>query len=205
MFNNLKNEVIESIKKEERNTFKIIETVGMLKYHSTAKRWEQYEKGEISKQQLIEFARKRAVKMYAKKLDKYLKKIDDVANAKSVKEIVIAVEWKKSVTWGHNARAEVNAHGVITSGYAVGAGYDKESAAIAQALNDNNAILKILYELKENSIKEGQALGWSIEGYDVLPAFYPGVGISCYWEAFKRAGYSVKNINGNIYYIVKEG
>ena len=205
MFNNLKNEVIESIKKEESNTIISIENGKMLKHYSTAKRKEQYEKGEISKQQLIEFARKRAVKMYAKKLDEYLKKLDDVANAKSVKEIVIAVEWKKSVTWGHNARAEVNAHGVVTTGYAAGAGYDKESAAIAQALNDNNAILKILYELKENSINEGQALEWSIAGYDVLPSFYPGVGVSCYWEAFKRAGYSVKNINDNVYYIVKEG
>lgn len=205
MFNNLKNEVIESIKKEERNTFKIIETVGMLKYHSTAKRWEQYEKGEISKQQLIEFAKKRAVKMYAKKLDKYLKKVEDVANAQDVKEIIIAVEWKKSVTWGHNARAEVNADGVITSGYAPGAGYDKESAAIAEALNANNAILKILYDLKENVISYEQALEWSIVGFDVLPHFHPGVGVSCYWEVFKRAGYSVKNINDNIYYIVKEG
>lgn len=205
MFNNLKNEVIESIKKEERNTIKIIETVGMLKYHSTAKRWEQYEKGEISKEQLIEFAKKRAVKMYAKKLDKYLKKIEDVANAQDVKEIVIAVEWKKSVTWGHNARAEVNAHGVITSGYASGAGYDKESAAIAEALNANNAIIKILYDLKENVISYEQALEWSIVGFDVLPHFHPGIGVSCYWEAFRRAGYSVKNINDNVYYIIKEG
>lgn len=205
MFNNLKKEVINSIKKEEKDTIKLIEAGRMLQVHSTNTRWGQYCKGEISKQQLIEFAKKRVVKIYAKKLDEYLKKLEDVANAKSVKEIVIAVEWKKSVTWGHNARAEVNAHGVITSGYASGAGYDKESAAIAQALNDNNAILKILYELKENSIKEGQALGWSIEGYDVLPAFYPGVGVSCYWEAFKRAGYSVKNINSNVYYIIKEG
>lgn len=205
MFNNLKNEVIESIKKEERDRIKQMEAGRMLQVYSTDKRWGQYCKGEISKQQLIEFAKKRAVKMYAKKLDEYLKKLDDVANAKNVKEIVIAVEWKKSVTWGHNARAEVNAQGVITSGYAVGAGYDKESAAIAQALNDNNAILKILYELKENSISKGEALDWSIVGYDVLPSFYPGVGVSCYWEAFKRAGYSVKKINDNVYYIVKEG
>ena len=205
MFNNLKNEVIESIKKEERDRIKLVEAGRMLQVYSTDTRWGQYCKGEISKQQLIEFTKKRVIKNCAKKLDESLKKLEDVANAQDVKEIVIAVEWKKSVTWGHNARAEVNAHGVITTGYTSGAGYDKESAAIAEALNANNAILKILYKLKENSIREEQALGWSIVGYDVLPSFYSGVGVSCYWEAFKRAGYSVKNINDNVYYIVKEG
>lgn len=205
MFNNLKNEVIESIKSQSMGIIEIIEKGENLKHYSTSKRWEQYEKGEINKQQLIKFAKKRAIRNYVKQLDECMGKLKNVMSAEEVKEIVVAVEWKKSVTWGHNARVEVNADGVITSGYASGAGYDKESAAIAQALNDNNAILKILYELKENSISKGEALDWSIVGYNVLPSFYPGIGVSCYWEAFKRAGYSVKNINENIYYIVKEG
>ena len=74
------------------------------------------------------------------------------ANIKAHLNIKIAVDWKKSRTWGYNPRATVWVYykdqSARTEGSASGCGYDKKSAAVGQALNANEAFYKFLEENK---------------------------------------------------------
>lgn len=100
-------------------------------------------------------------------------------------------------------------------GAASGCNYDKESAAIAEALNQSPAVLKVLYTLKEKGLKRLSAQGRALNpfhpqpiredrrssnsicgkgaGYGVLPYFEGGVGSSCFWSILEKCGYSCRN------------
>lgn len=74
------------------------------------------------------------------------------ARIKAHLNIKIAVDWKKSRTWGYNPRATVWVYykdqSARTEGSASGCGYDKKSAAVGQALNENEVFYKFLEENK---------------------------------------------------------
>ena len=107
-------------------------------------------------------------------------------------------------------------------GTASGCGYDKESAAIAEAFNKCDSILKALYQLKENGLRAGKTdasktactgvdnrniCGYG-SGYSVLPYFEGGVGASCFWSILKDCGYKTSGHHGkhsDFYSVEKEG
>lgn len=71
----------------------------------------------------------------------------------TLKQIDISVEWKKNRTWGLNPHASVTLEWVDEhnetdlehlNGRASGCGYDKESAAVTEALNKSKKLLKYL-------------------------------------------------------------
>lgn len=73
----------------------------------------------------------------------------------TLKKISISVEWKKNRTWGHNPHASVtlewaeeqdstNFTKEHLTGRASGCGYDKESAAVTEALNKSKKLIKYL-------------------------------------------------------------
>ena len=109
-------------------------------------------------------------------------------------EIEISVEWKKSRTWGANPTASLRMWGGEFnrfSGHASGCGYDKESAAIAEALNQSLSIKKALYKVKEESPKiDNRDLFGYGSGYGILPYFEGGVGADCYRSIFQKIGFS---------------
>ena len=108
-----------------------------------------------------------------------------------------------------------------SAGYASGCGYDKESSAVAEALNKNNSFLKVLYTLKENALEAGASdhsktactgvdnrniIGYG-SGYSVLPYFEGGVGVNCYWDILKKAGFEISchyTRSSNTYVIFKK-
>ena len=104
--------------------------------------------------------------------------------------INISVEWHKSRTWGNCPRVEVRTNDGYYTGSASGCGYDKESAAVAQALNQSASVLKALYDMKEQNIEKHShdVLGYG-SGYGIRPYFEGGVGISCFRSIFERLGY----------------
>jgi hypothetical protein len=114
-------------------------------------------------------------------------------------QIIIMVEWKKSQTWGSNPTATIDVYGErnhyesFKSRSIGGCGYDKESTAIAEALNQSDGIIKLLYQAKndgyseENNTNE-KVLGYG-SGYGILPSFAGGVGTSCFERIFQRLGY----------------
>lgn len=150
----------------------------------------------------------RKAKYVKKQLAKELKHLEEVSEAKEIIEISINVEWKKNQTWGSNPTAEAqfkgqNNYNRYSSGSIGGCGYDKESTAIAKALNQDLSFLKLLYMYKENINFEGKQnrdiFGYG-SGYGILPSLEGGVGVSCYPTIFQTLGYKWAQVgNGKMY------
>ena len=125
-----------------------------------------------------------------------------------IKDITITVEWKNNKTWGANpnATAEVRTTTPDTSGTSYnsynsgsigGCGYDKNSTAVARALNQSPALLRALYAIRENDLnkKLHDILGYG-SGYFILPRFEGGVGVSCYPAIFEKIGMQWQHVSG---------
>jgi len=97
----------------------------------------------------------------------------------------ISVEWTKSRIYGYNPTATVRAEKRVTEGKASGCGYDKESAAIASAMNNNPEIMRILYE----HVESGEPFPYSVNLFSGVPYFDGGCGVSCFQNVFKACGY----------------
>ena len=192
-----------------------------LREYSTARRWEQYQAGEISREKAAELATKRAIKAIEKDTAAKLARLERVANAPDLEYISVCVDWVYSNVWGRNPHAECVTNSGVYYGKASGCGYDKESAAIAEAFNKCDSILKAVYRLKENGLKSGKTdrsatactnidnrniCGYGA-GYSVLPYFESGVGVFCYWFILKQCGFKVREHqtqNCNYYIIERE-
>lgn len=192
-----------------------------LKANSTETRWNQYQAGTISREKAVELATKRATKQIEKKTAAKLAQLDRVANAPDLTFISVSVDWVRSSTWGYNPHVEIRTNTGTYCGTASGCGYDKESAAIAEAFNKCDSILKALYQLKENGLRAGKTdasktactgvdnrniCGYG-SGYSVLPYFEGGVGASCFWSILKDCGYKTSGHHGkhsDFYSVEKE-
>lgn len=150
------------------------------------------EKREIIKTKLL--------KERAKKWEETVAKLERIAAAPEVESITINVEWRNNKTWGSNPTASATIR--TATGYEYtnsrsisGCGYDKHSAATAEAFNKSDAVLKILYAVWENALKTNKAaemrqiLGYG-SGYGAQPYFEGGVGISSHRGIFKACGYA---------------
>lgn len=181
---------------------------GLRKWLTPAK-WAAYQAGSLSREKAVEIAVKRSAADLVKSQAVKLEKLKTAAAARDLTEIVINVEWKRNKTWGNNPTAEVIVVGEGRYyGHASGCGYDKQSAAVAAALNQSPAVLKAIYTLKENGLKAGLSdysktpctgvdnrniCGYGA-GYDILPAFEGGVGVSCFWSILEKCGFAVKGV-----------
>lgn len=147
---------------------------------------------------------------YIKCYNDAVKKVEKVATAQTLTECKISVEWIKNRVWGYNPRATVDGFTIDENGArdymrttarASGCGYDKQSTAIASALNDNPAILKLLYitdekrlrGIKSRKIARRDFIGYGA-GYGARPYFEGGCGVSCFYEIFKNCGYTFKQV-----------
>lgn len=147
----------------------------------------------------------RREKAIYKAIEREVKKINTVANAGDLLEVKISIEWKRSAMWGSNPVAECwyaynDKDGNRNSNYAKsgsigGCGYDKQSTAVADCLNQINEVLKPLYLAKDkiqnpiqNDSKNQDLFGYG-SGYGILPSIEGGVGVSCYPAIFDKVGY----------------
>ncbi len=183
-----------------------------IKHHCTARRWDQYQAGEISREKIVELTAKRAEKQQDKATAEKLEKLEKAAAAPDLESVSISVEWKRSSVWGYNPTAEivVYAGGQYKRyiGTASGCGYDKRTAAIGAALNQSHSVKKMLYTAKEKAFdamsaeaiaaaEKGYAFGCESNrdfihygaGYGVLPYFEGGVGISSFYGVFEACGF----------------
>jgi hypothetical protein len=219
-FTEIKKEVTQDSETRKNNTAFYIENGFMpswaeehhnepdrgLTEYSTETRWNQYRVGQITREKATELAITRATKAIEKETAAELAKLDEVATAADLNHISVSVGWVRSQTWGYNPRVEVRTNPGFFTGSASGCGYDKESAAIADAFNKCNSILKALYTLKEKGLRAGQSdksktascgrsngsiCGYGA-GYGAIPYFEGGVGSSCFWEILKKCGYIVR-------------
>lgn len=192
-----------------------------LKEYSTETRWKQYNDGKISREKAVEFARKRYDKQLEKEIEKRLSHLRAVSIAPDVQFINVYVNYVKSAYWGYNPHVEVVTNCGTYVGYASGCGYDKESAAVADAFNKDLSILKALYTLKEKGLEDGLSdysatactghdnrniCGYG-SGYSVIPYFEGGVGVNCFWSILNKCGFETftrYSKHRNIYFITKK-
>lgn len=174
-----------------------------LKQYSTPKKWEAYQAGTLSREKAVEIAVKRACKDVEKWKEKQFEKLRTASCAPDLDGLQVSVEWKRNRTWGANPTATARTPDGIYNGYASGCGYDKESAAVAEALNQSASVRKVLYIAAEQALKAGDSftrfnngnvcwgdvLGYG-SGYDILPYFEGGVGVSCFWSILKSCDFS---------------
>ena len=147
--------------------------------------------------------------------------LDVIAAAPDLQFISVNVYYKRSSVWGYCPSVDVHTNNGFSTGYASGCGYDKESAAVADAFNKDHSILKALYTIKENGLIAGlndeskiactgvdnrNICGYG-SGYSVIPYFEGGVGVGCFWDILKRGGYTTRCNYGkheNYYTVSKE-
>lgn len=159
----------------------------------TETRFNQYQNGDID----LNTARKYAMERNARKLEKRcnaaIEKLNAAENREKVYSIAISVDWKRSQMWGYNPNASCT---IVTEngcqsfyGSASGCGYDKLTAAIADALNQCNALMGVMYDCKERAMRKGYRDNAQTNssnsdcihygaGYGALPYFEGGVGMS---------------------------
>ena len=121
------------------------------------------------------------------------KRLEALALAESCKmpeSINVSVEFTSSRTWGSIPHATVTAEQRRTFGTASGCGYDKESAAIASAMNENQEVMRILYDHAES----GDGFPYSVHTYAGMPYFNGGCGISCFRSVFEACGYEWRQV-----------
>lgn len=224
MFELLKKEVekyyskqIEKLHKEEKSDIIIWYGTNLTKV--------KYKNGELEEEKAYNRALKRAIKEKTQDKIEKLNKIELVEKAEDLEYIKINIDWKKSRTWGANPHVETRTNCGMYYGSASGCGYDKESSAIAGALNQSPEVLKVLYMLAEKMLAENgdnvyyytgcsDCISWrnSIgygSGYDILPYFEGGVGISCFEHILNKCGYKWQTMGRgktwDCYYIGKKG
>lgn len=127
------------------------------------------------------------------------KRLEALALAESCKppeSVNISVEFTRSRTWGSIPHATITAEQRRTFGTASGCGYDKESAAIASAMNQNPEIMRILYDHAES----GEDFPYSVHTFAGLPSFVGGCGVSCFRSVFESCGYEWRQVgNGRTF------
>lgn len=195
-----------------------------LKRYSTETRWTAYQEGRITREKAVELATARALKELEKNHARKLAKLASAEAAPDVESIAIHVEWKRSRTWGYNPHASVIVnHTNRYTGSASGCGYDKRTAAIAEALNQSAVMQRMLYQAKEKALANGydpesaKAHGSETNryciaygaGYGVLPYFEGGVGMGSFCSVFEACGLKVteRNESGKHYdfYYIERG
>lgn len=98
-------------------------------------------------------------------------------------EIEIAIEWKRSRTWGSNPTGKMWGAdcGFIEGRSIGGCGYDKQSTCVAQLLNKDR-------RLRARMIAKGRKKLPYGAGYGKLPYFEGGVGIECHRRIIEMLG-----------------
>lgn len=176
--------MLEAIEKRE----------SVLQRESTPTRWKQYQEKRITYPELVEYTSQRIRRKYEKMLQSDLETIAICEKVEMPEIISILVKWKKSSVWVYNPYATVKIGSATFKGSASGCGYDKLSTSIANAFNKSYRIQKILFEIKEKALQEGETgnnhniIGYGA-GYGAMPEFEGGVGMSCFINILQKAGY----------------
>lgn len=185
----------KSFQSDRLNLLAILEKC--LTYEDILSKWylKRYlTKGNVSKNKNhIDLLKKELIFRYDTRKSKEIQNEIDLINAiyasGSINEIRINIEWAKNRTWGSNPTATAKIYGDkyenFASGSIGGCGYDKESTAFCEAINQSLAFQKLLLT---NSKKLGKIYGFS------GGKLSHGVGVSCYYSIFEAIGYKMDQV-----------
>ena len=207
MYNNLKKAVKEHEQKQiekfvaDLKKMTVGEVLGSwyFKAYATPKVLEslkEAEQGEPVPAPIVEKMTAKKTREEQKETQKRLDQIAEVELYEQPETVRISVEFKKSRTWGFIPHATVTGEKRRSYGKAGGCGYDKESAAIAYAINENPEVLRILYDHAE----KGLAFPYSVRIWAGIPSFDGGCGVSCFYNVFEECGYKFEQVaNGKTF------
>lgn len=146
------------------------------KRESTDTRRKQYDRGEITREELEQYATDRTNRRIDRETAAAIDNAEHISNAPEVEAITIYINWTRNAG-NHNPHAEAKIYtnrGTYTAtASAYGGNYDKESAAVMEALNQIPAALKIIYDQRES--------GRSIYGtaqHHATPKYEGGTGMA---------------------------
>lgn len=211
MFENLK-KAIERAEKEhaEKAYNRASADDGELRDLLTDKQWEDYNSARLPRAKTLELARKKAAREAKKRADRYRERLTAAEGANPSCGGLLVIRWVRNSTWGWNPHAELCIGGETFTGRASGCGYDKASAAMADALNACPAIMRAMYakdEERPKGVTRREWIGYG-SGYGVLPAFEGGVGVRTLCDVLSACGFSVDCMQAmdETYYIrIEEG
>ena len=205
VYEKLRKEVIAENEKYCKNMLDAIEKrEEVLQRESTPTRWNQYQTKRITRPELVEYTNKRIKKKYEKMLQSDLELLEQIEKAEMPKAITVYVNWVKNSYWGNNPHAEITDDKKRYFGSASGCGYDKRTAAIAEAANQSYSILKVLCDKKELELQKGETgtnhniIGYG-SGYFAIPKLEGGVGIESFRRIFENCGYKWSDYSGEKY------
>lgn len=190
-----RNETLSSIRKIETNEAKKLDWY-LNNLLPAAKKNHIFKTVSELKSYLVDRLEKQTIK----KIQSLQNELNFNDNLQEIESLTITVEWKRSSMWGSNPTAEayVNGIGHVSSGSIGGCGYDKQSTAVANVLNQVPQFKKLMFELKNklsNCKKSNRELFGYGSGYGILPNFEGGVGVSCYDRIFNAIGYEFKTVS----------
>lgn len=151
----------------------------------TAERLFAMQEGERVPVEIIEKMRAKRAREVEKEMRGYMERVELVEQYEQPERLAVEVEWVKSRTWGKNPHAVVRGEKRRTESRASGCGYDKASAAIAGALNQNPEALRMLYDHAE----AGGLFPYGVGFLAGVPYFAGGCGVSCFYPIFEACGY----------------
>ena len=130
-----------------------------------------------------------------KKRQAMLNRLDAVSQAEPLQYVEARVEWKKSRTWGYNPHVDAWTTGShYDTGKASGCGYDKESAAIGEALADSLSLQRFIIE---NLSKLKDEYGIETR-FGIAHLSIGGKGVSTLLNLFRKVkGWTVDEMHGN--------
>ena len=138
--------------------------------------------------------RAKEIKRIENRRKKELEKLDLITQAESLQYIEIRVEWNRSRTWGYNPSVEAWTTGsYYNTGKASGCGYDKESAAIGEALADSLSLQKFIIEnLGKLRDEYGIESRWGLAHLSI-----GGKGVNCLLRLFRDLkGWTINEMHG---------
>lgn len=156
----------------------------------TSEKLNEMQDGERVPLDIVEKMRAKRAREIGKEIRGYIERVELVAQYRRPERLNIVVEWHKSRTWGYNPTATVAAEKRETESRASGCGYDKGSAAIAGALNQNPEALRILYDRAEAN----QAFPYGVGFLAGLPYFEGGCGCTVFNEIFRVCNYEFTQV-----------
>ena len=210
--NNLRKAVmVESLERQKRD----IEALGSdftLECFSTPTRWANYKAGKASREDTAQYAISRIARAVKKDIDKKLADIKAAEeNTVEIKEITITVKYAYSRTWGY--KPQVTAQIMTSAGYkayhdsASGGRYDKTSAAVASALNQDPTLRAYLYRAKESRMENGSKMPYG-SGHGALPYIEGATGMSTVESVLNACSFGIVNTietkNGIVYTFKRE-
>lgn len=170
-----------------------------LKRYTTPKTLEAIENTAPEEKPAADILAKMKAKKAREEAKNTARRLEALALAESCKlpeSVNISVEFTRSRTWGSIPHAAITAEQRRTFGTASGCGYDKESAAIASAMNQNPEVMRILYDHAES----GEGFPYSVHTFAGLPSFDGGCGVSCFRSVFEACGYEWRQVgNGKTF------